>query len=405
MALIGWRLPRGRANSSHVSLAVCGVLALVIVLLGKAESGIFDGVRAKLTDWTAPILEGMREPLAGMQKWVSGIGDIFTVYEENVKLKQEVAELRKWQEVARQQQTRLQRYEILLKAVPDEELPSVQARVIGQSNRPFIKTMILNAGSTQGVKSGQAVIDDRGLIGRIYVTGASTSWVILLGDLNSRVPVTVSPSNRRAMLSGDNSTSPHLELDAGLTSIHSGDRVYSSGDGGLLPPGLPVGVVVEEGGAFQVALFADPDATDFVHVVDYSTPPQPAPSQITQEMPIPPARPAPPPPQVPAPDTTTPARPSPSTAAIYTTPPQLAATAPRPPPNTPSAHPGVTTTATTARPGVTPTTSGTTTHTPRKPPARRPPLPHADPTTPAPMILDHVPEPTTREDSGDEMDQ
>jgi rod shape-determining protein MreC len=344
------------------------VLALVIVLLGKAEAGIFDGVRAKLTDWMAPVLEGVREPLAGIQKWVSSAGDVFTVYDENVRLKQEVAELRKWQEVAHTLQTRLQRYEILLKAVPDAELPSIQARVIGQSNRPFIKTMILNAGETQGVKAGQAVVDDRGLIGRIYVTGDSTSWVILLGDLNSRVPVTIAPSSRRAMLTGDNSTAPSLALDSGLTDVHAGDHVYSSGDGGQLPPGLPVGVVVDDGGSFRVSLFADPDSTDFVHVIDYSVPPQPPPGTAAAEMPI-----SPPTPPAPAPQIQTPSAATPHT--------------------TPATTPARTTAA------ATPAHTTAPTHRP---------APHRAPVeiTPAPMALPSLPEPTARDNSGDdEMDQ
>jgi len=313
MAGGGWRLTRGRGPSAgHISLAICGVLALIIVLLGKAESSIFDSVRAKLSDWTSPILEGVREPLAGLQNWVENIGGVFTVYDENVRLKQENAELRKWQEVAESLQRRLQRYEILLKAVPDAELPSVQARVIGQSSRPFIKTMILNAGAEQGVKAGQAVLDDRGLIGRIYLTGDRTSWVILLTDLNSRVPVAIEPSNRRAMLTGDNSTAPELELDTGIAGVKAGDRVYSSGDGGQLPPGLPVGVVVDEGGNLRVALFADPDATDFVHVIDYTVPPQPSPSAAAAEMPSSP-RPVSPEPQ-PAPQQNTPATTTPAPA-------------------------------------------------------------------------------------------
>jgi rod shape-determining protein MreC len=277
---------------------VCGVLALVIVLLGKADSSIFDSVRAKLSDWTAPILEGVREPLSGFQTWVENLGGVFTVYDENIRLKREIAELRKWQEVAGSLQRRLERYEILLKAVPDESLPSVQARVIGQSSRPFIKTMILNAGTRQGVKSGQAVIDDRGLLGRVYVTGKRTAWVILLTDLDSRIPVTIEPSSRRAILAGDNSSSPALELDSVVAAPPpAGSRVYSSGDGGQLPPGLPVGVVINDGGDLRVALFADPDATDFVHVIDYEVAALPTPRAAAGEMPVVPLapRPAPPP--------------------------------------------------------------------------------------------------------------
>jgi rod shape-determining protein MreC len=339
MAMTGWRLSRGRGPSAgHISLALCGIAALGIVLVGKAEPTLFNDIRAKVSDWTAPILEGVREPLSGVQRWVENLGSFFTVYDENIRLKREVAELRKWQEVATSLQRRLERYEILLKAVPDTELPTIQARVIGQSSRPFIKTMILNAGSAQGVKPGQAVVDDRGLIGRVYLTGTRTSWVILLSDLDSRVPVAIEPSNRRAILSGDNSTAPALELDTAVPVMpKAGDRVYSSGDGGQLPPGLPVGVVVGEGADLRVALFADPDATDFVHVVEYQVPAPPPPSAALPEMPVTPLpAPAPAPP---------PAGALPAGAPAGTTPGARAA-----PPTPPSASPSRATATGVARP-------------------------------------------------------
>jgi hypothetical protein len=90
-----------------------------------------------------------------------------------------------------------------------------------------------------------------------------------LTDLNSRVPVVIEPSRRRAILTGDNTASPKLELDVGEGAIHPGDRVLTTGDGGVLPPDLPVGVVMGGGDAPEVALFAAADASDYVQVLDY----------------------------------------------------------------------------------------------------------------------------------------
>jgi rod shape-determining protein MreC len=137
-----------------------------------------------------------------------------------------------------------------------------------------------------GIQKGQAVLDDRGLIGRVYLAGERTSWVIPLGDHNSRVPVVIQPSNRRAILSGDNTISPLLQLDVGDMPVRPGDRVLSTGDGGLLPPDLPIGVVIEEAGILRVALFANPDLSDYVHVVHYRPLLEP-PAAATTELPEP----------------------------------------------------------------------------------------------------------------------
>jgi len=274
MAGFVWRLTRGR-GAKQFSLAVCGVLAVVIAFLGKAEASIFDNARATLSDWTGPGLTQLRAPLLAVEQWIDNIGTIFTVYRENIQLRQENAELHKWQNVALALENRMQRYELLLHAVPDPRLASITARIIGESNRPFIKTLILNAGTAQQVKKGEAVVDDRGLLGRIYVSGERTSWVILLTDMNSKVPVVIEPSHRRAILTGDNTPSPRLELDVGDGPIKAGDRVISTGDGGLLPPDVPVGVVMGEGDGICVALSARPDTADFVHVIDYHIPEPP----------------------------------------------------------------------------------------------------------------------------------
>jgi rod shape-determining protein MreC len=198
------------------------------------------------------------------------------VFQENEHLRQENAELRKWQHVALSLQNQMHRYEVLLNAVPDATSQAVTARVIGEASRPFIKTMILNAGTAHSVKKGQAVVDDRGLLGRVYVVGERTSWVILLTDLNSRVPVLIEPAHRRAILMGDNSLAPKLELDVSDGPVRPGDRVVSTGDGGLLPPDLPIGMVMQEGNDLRVSLFAHPENADFVQIKAFSVPEPPA---------------------------------------------------------------------------------------------------------------------------------
>ena len=275
MAGLGWRLTRGRGGR-HISLIACAVAALVIAFVGKAEPSMFDRVRAALSDGTGPVLSEMRVPLFAVERWIGNIGGVFTVYRENMQLRQENAELHKWQDVALSLEDRMRRYESLLNAVPDPKPPFITARVIGESSRPFIKTMILNAGTAQQVKKGQAVVDKRGLLGRIYVTGTDTSWVILLSDLSSRVPVVIEPSHRRAILIGDNTPAPQLELDVGDGPIRPGDRVLSTGDGGLLPPDLPIGVVMGQGSEFRAALSAAPGTSDVVQIVDYRVPEPPS---------------------------------------------------------------------------------------------------------------------------------
>src|SRR5215831_18268159 len=157
-----WRI--ARRGNAQLPLAIVAALALALILIGKAQSQLFDRARAHVTDFLAPALEVVRTPLSDLNRTMGSIGEIFTVYQENLRLKEENARLRQWRNTAIVLQDRVHRYQLLLHAIPDPELSSVMARVIGRASHPFLETMILDAGKAQGIKPGQAVIDARGMI-------------------------------------------------------------------------------------------------------------------------------------------------------------------------------------------------------------------------------------------------
>lgn len=293
-----WKIARGK-GSAQLPLAIVAILAVILVLLGKAHSSVFDRIHTFYSDSIAPALEEVSAPFGGISKWVNGIGGIFTVYSDNQKLREENAKLRQWQNAAVVLQSRVARYQLLLNAAPDPARNAVTAEVIGRENRPFVNTMILNAGKSRGVKPGEAVQDARGLLGRIFLTGDHTSWVILATDLNSRIPVTIEPGSVQAMMTGDNSRAPLLELKSQGAQIRAGNQIVTSGDGGLLPPGLPVGVVVWDGSNFRAALLADSATSDEVQILDLKQPPETPPAPSIGDLPsvaagLPPMPPAPP---------------------------------------------------------------------------------------------------------------
>ncbi|MBV9548748.1 MAG: rod shape-determining protein MreC [Alphaproteobacteria bacterium] len=305
-----WKI--ARRGNAQLPLVIVLVLAVVLVLVGKAQSGLFDHARARITDAMAPLLEDVRAPLDGVQRWMSSIGNIFSVYSENLRLKEENARLRQWRNTSVVLEGRLQHYEALLHAVPDQKLHAALARVVGRTSHPFLRTMILDAGSDDGAKAGQAVMDEKGMVGRLFLTGKHTSWVILLTDINSRVPVTVAPGSVQAILAGDNSAAPKLDLLLSTAKVKPGDQVVSSGDGGLLPPALPIGTVVQDGNGLRVALLADATQSESVEILNFARAPEtpPATSQLPAEAaglkPL-----APPPPAAPTPSAT-PATPPPA---------------------------------------------------------------------------------------------
>jgi rod shape-determining protein MreC len=280
-----WKIARGK-GSPQLSIAIVAILAAVLVVLGRAQSSLFDRARTYFSDATAPMLESARGPVNSIGHWVGGLGEIFVVYSENQKLKDENAKLRQWQNAALVLEQRLKRYQLLLNAVPDPSLSAVTAHVIGRANRPFLDTMILDAGRNQGIKPGEAVVDDRGMIGRIYLVGDHTAWVILLTDLSSRIPVAAEPGHIQAILSGDNTGAPSLETSRPGIVLKVGQQIVTSGDGGLLPAGLPVGTVTWDGSQFRANLLADSTAADDVRILDLKSPPEQPPAPGASDLPV-----------------------------------------------------------------------------------------------------------------------
>jgi rod shape-determining protein MreC len=323
MANGSWKIARGK-GSAQLSLAILAILAIGLVVLGKAQSSLFDRVRTYYSDSISPALKSVGRPFDGVASWFGGVGHLFDVYQENQRLRDENARLRQWQSAAIVLDARVKRYQLLLNAVPDPALESITARVIGRDNRPFLDTLILDAGKNRGIEPGEAVVDLRGMIGRVFLAGDHTAWVILLTDLNSRIPVVIEPGNVQAMLAGDNSSEPALQPMSQGAQIKEGSQVVTSGDGGLLPNGIPVGSVTWDGSVYRVSLLADASSAGDVRVVDLKQPPEQPPAISPADLPAVAAglpalatKPAVPPP-APATDTSKPSAPG-----AYVTPPSV----------------------------------------------------------------------------------
>jgi rod shape-determining protein MreC len=142
--------------------------------------------------------------------------------------------------------------------------------VVGDPGGAFVRTVLINAGERNGVEKGQAAITGDGLAGRVAEVGQRSARVLLLTDINSRVPVVVGRARDRAVLAGDNSNAPELLYLGPTAKVQAGDYVTTSGHGGVFPPGLPIGVVsaVSEKGV-RVKPFVDWAHMEVLRIVDY----------------------------------------------------------------------------------------------------------------------------------------
>ncbi len=253
-----------------------GVLVLAAgaaMLLGKADAVLVERLRVQVADVVAPILESVSRPVDRAADVVASSRRLVDLVEENSALRQEREHLLQWQAVAQRLEAENAQLRGLLKLVAEPEARFVAARVVADPGGAYAHSLLVNTGRRDGVEKGQIVLTGEGLVGRIAASANRVSRVLLISDLNSRVPVAVGEGRARAILAGDNSVYPRLiHLDPDET-IAAGDQVVTSGITDAFPPGLPVGTVVSvQHGDVRVAPFVKQSRVEFVRVVDHRLP-------------------------------------------------------------------------------------------------------------------------------------
>ena len=176
--------------------------------------------------------------------------------------------MKAWKEAALQLEQKNAKLLDLNKVRLDPKYTFVTGVVLADSGSPFRQSVLLNVGERDGIVDGWATMDGIGLVGRISGVGKGTSRVILLTDSNSRIPVSIQPSGQKALLVGDNTATPPIEFLESPELVRPGDRVVSSGDGGVFPSGILVGqVAMGSDRRLRIRLAADYGRLEFLRVI------------------------------------------------------------------------------------------------------------------------------------------
>lgn len=249
-----------------------GLVALSVGLMvfGKAEAPLVERARMTVTDALVPILDAVSRPVATVAEIADRINVIIDVHEENTRLREENERLLRWQSVALKLEAENRSLRELTHVAAEDPISFVSARVVADAGGTFVRSVLVMAGTRDGVAKGQTAIVAEGLVGRVGEVGERSARVLLLTDLNSQVPIIFEGSRERAILSGDNSERPKLTHLAVTARPQVGDRLMTSGHGGVFPPGLPVGVVVAvNDGIVRVKPFVEFHRLDHVRLIDF----------------------------------------------------------------------------------------------------------------------------------------
>ena len=256
-------LQRGAAQ--RFSLFFLIILAILIFFLDTYNFRFIKPIRSIINDGIYRVTLVASSPTKFFPQATGNIKDLIYLKSENEKLKKEL-------EIYKQKELNIEflsnQNRSLKKILDSEETflkkeSIVLSKVLIDKKSPFLKSIIINRGSNSGILKGMPVLDKEYLIGRVVETNYLSSRVLLLTDLNSRIPVTFGESEVQAILKGNGKTRPVLEYLPEGYIIQEGMDVFTSGKDGIFKPGAPIGKTTQEG---EVKLFSESSQLSFVKI-------------------------------------------------------------------------------------------------------------------------------------------
>jgi rod shape-determining protein MreC len=261
----------GKGVIRRASRTLLVTAALALFAMSKTGNPAAANIRLTILDVVTPVIAVAASPfdaVADLGDWFSGM---VAMRAENVTLKNQNLQLLQWQAMAKRMEAENASLKRLMNVVPAQKTHYTTLHMVSDLGGPYAKSALLNGGKDQGVKADQAVINEDGLVGRVIESGQSSARVLLISDINSRVPVMAERTRQKTILAGNNAGLPTLSYLAGNNDIQIGDRIVTSGDGGIFPAGIPVGIVASASGStVAIQPYADVSRAEYVSAIDYS---------------------------------------------------------------------------------------------------------------------------------------
>lgn len=251
---------------------VFAFVALALLVLSRLDHSALREVRWRLTEFLSPALELMSGPLEPVRRQIGKLRLALEGAEELERLRAENWRLKEVEQRAADAERQLEGLKELSNAVHEPAIRYITARMVASGTGPFARGVLVNVGRDQNVRVGYPALNAGGLVGRVVETGSRVSQVLLLTDVNSKIPVVIGAGSVRAVMAGDNTSLGRVMHLAEGRAIQAGDEVVTSGVGGLFPRGLRIGRVVSSPKGLRISPHADLDAIEHLRVLFYDSP-------------------------------------------------------------------------------------------------------------------------------------
>jgi len=207
-------------------------------------------------------------PFKSLDRGYKTVKTHFTFYDDYQNLKNELYILKAQQSEIEFLKMQNKELKIVITDVLHTDIKNVIAKVILDKKSPFLKSIILNKGTNSNLKKGMAVLHKKNMVGRIVEVNYLSSRVLLVNDLNSKIPVKIQPSGENAIMSGEGNNLASLDFLPKLSTIEDENIVFTSGSDGVFDDGIPIGKITEIEGKFYVEFFSDLNQINFVTVIN-----------------------------------------------------------------------------------------------------------------------------------------
>ena len=254
-----------KSNKQQFSLLALIIFSIFLIFLSNLNFVGIKYIKIGVNEATYRLSALVSFPEKKLNQTINFFSEYFNVYEENQNLKDQIIKLssEKLNYIFLENENKK-----LKELIGDEQnlTDGVISKVLIDKDGKFLKSIILNKGTKNGIKIGMVVLENSYLVGQIIETNYTTSRAILISDLNSNIPVVLEPGSFQSILSGTGKDYGKIKYSKNKLPLDENLIVYTSGSGGNFRAGLPIGMLNNELEEFGVEFFSDLSQLSYVKI-------------------------------------------------------------------------------------------------------------------------------------------
>ena len=254
-----------KSNKQQFSLLALIIFSIILIFLSNLNFIGIKYLKIGINETTYRLSALISYPEKKFTSSVNFLSEYFTVYKENQILRDKIDELNS----QKLKYFYLENENKRLKEIVGETSgvsDGIISRVLIDKDGKFLKSIILNKGSKNGIKKGMVVLERNFLVGQIIEVNYTTSRAILISDLNSNIPVVIEPGSFQSILSGTGKDYGKIKYSKDNLDFDDNAVVYTSGSGGNFRAGLPVGKINNQIENLAVQFFSDLSQLSYVKI-------------------------------------------------------------------------------------------------------------------------------------------